>query len=621
MPPINLKYASYLTTADGKVIYYYGVERRVELTSLSKVSKHVIDALIATEDREFYEHDGVSVRGLGRAIFSTMTGNTQGGSTLTMQLARNLFLSHERTISRKLSEIDYARKLETKYSKKELLLLYLNTVYFGHKCYGIWTAAQEYFNKPPDKLTIQESAMLIGMLKAPTHYDPVKYPEKVIKRRNEVMYNLVETGKLSDKEYKKLRKTELGLKMREPIALHFAEYIRRRSEDLLRSLRKNLSHDQLAITTTLDFQAQTAAEAALTQQYKVLPQNMKDVQVGLVSVEPATGYIRAMIGGNPDSDMMGWNHATQNRRQVGSAFKPFLYASLLERGYTLGTPLMDAPVVVDSGTAWEWRPMNDENTFTGGPVPMKFAIQESLNLAAANAVTTLTNPDELAAFARRMGIRSPLPLVPSLALGTGELSPLEMASALAVFPAYGWYAEPVGILKIAEQKGKTLYTYTPKPEQVTDSATCYLLTDALQTVVNAGTASVIRRFYKGPAAGKTGTTQGSADAWFAGYTPSLTTVVWYGFGDQRKKLTGKYQYGGTVAAPMWGRMMGELAKKRPLMNKQQWLRPETVLDMPVCLDNGWVHQPGCIQTAIYPVKVPRLPIEFFDLLTFPSLKP
>ena len=201
LPPIKLDYASYAVSSGGKLIGYYGEKNRVEVKSLDDISVYVIHSLIATEDRDFYEHHGVSLKGLGRAILKTLTGSTQGGSTITMQLARNLFLTNKRTISRKLTEIDLAEKLEKKFTKKQILLLYLNTVYFGHSAYGIWAAAEEYFSKTPDKLTIDESAALVGMLQSPNGYDPDKNPNKMLNRRNEVLHNLVEVGKTFTKRF------------------------------------------------------------------------------------------------------------------------------------------------------------------------------------------------------------------------------------------------------------------------------------------------------------------------------------------------------------------------------------------------------------------------------------
>ncbi|MBN1446965.1 MAG: PBP1A family penicillin-binding protein [Bacteroidetes bacterium] len=607
LPPIELKYASYALTDDGKVLDYYGAERRVELRSTGAVSPWVIRCLLATEDRDFYNHDGVSLKGLGRAVLETITGNTQGGSTLTMQLARNLFLSHERSISRKLREIDLARELEKKFGKDEILLLYLNTVYFGGGSYGIWAAAREYFDKDPAELSVTESATLVGLLKSPEGYNPLKHPEKARSRRNEVLHNLVEVGRISSAEYQKYRSQPLGLSPRDRIGSHFAEWVRREAGELLADKGVSLQQDQLRIYTTLDSRMQKAAEAAVDAQWKELPANMRDVQVGAVLTDVHTGAVRALIGGNPESSGRGLNHAVQIRRQPGSSFKPFLYASLLEQGYTLATPIMDSPIVVDSGLAWEWRPMNDSDSSSGTRVPMRYGIQRSLNLVAAHAMVELTDPVWVAAFAHRVGIESELREYPSLALGTSELSPLEMAEGYGTFASMGHRARPYFITRIENRNGRVLYRARPDTATALDSATAFLITDALQAVVDSGTATAVRRYYAGPAAGKTGTTQNSTDAWFAGYTPAHAMAVWVGYDDAARKLKGAYRYGGTVAAPIWGRTMAQIATVT--FPDSSFTQPSTIEYLPLCRETGLLATDECPDTALYPVNTLLMPAE------------
>ena len=518
LPPIKLDFSSYVLSSDNKLIGYIGEKHRVDIKSTSNISGYVIKCLVATEDRDFYEHDGVSIKGLARGLWNTITGNTQGGSTITMQLARNLFLSQEKTVSRKLSEIELAQKLEEKFTKDQILQLYLNTVYFGHGKYGIWAAAQEYFSKSPDLLSITESATLIGLLQSPNGYDPNKAPDKLLKRRNEVLYNLVEVGKLSNTEFQRLKKTDLGLKLYENVGRHFLEHVRKEAVNIVQKMGLTLSKDELRITTTLNYEMQKAANDAVAAQWKELPLSMQDLQIGLVSVEPGTGMIRTMIGGNATSESRGLNRTTQIHRQPGSSFKPFLYGYLLSIGYTLGTPLLDSPLVVDAGKAWEWKPSNVDNSYSGKMIPMIEAIENSVNLAAAHAITELTSADSIVSFSHSLGIKSNIPAYPSIALGTGEVSPLEMAASMSVFASDGWYAEPYAIVKIEDKNGRVIYSNQNEKRIVLDSATTYLLTSALETVVNDGTAKSVRKFYNGSAAGKTGTTQNYADAWFVGYT-------------------------------------------------------------------------------------------------------
>jgi len=607
LPPIKLNYASYALSEDGHVIGYYGEQNRVEVKSTGNISKWVLYSLVATEDREFYTHDGVSYKGLGRAILKTLTGSTQGGSTLTMQLARNLFLSQEKTISRKWTEINLAKELEAKYSKDQLLLLYLNTVYFGHRAYGIWAAAQEYYGKTPDKLSITESAAIVGLLQSPSGYDPQKNPSKMLSRRNEVLYNLVEVGKLSDSEFKKLKKTPLNLKLRPHVGGHFLEHVRKEAVSLLNKKGIYLNRDQIIITTTLDLQMQEAAEDAVKAQWNSFPESMKQAEIGLAAIESGTGKIRAIVGGNPDSEVRGLNRAVQIKRQPGSAFKPFLYGELIEEGYSLGTPLQDVPISIkDPYTDKAWSPENSTETFSNTAMPMIIAVQHSVNAAAAFAITELTRPDSVVEFAHRLGIVSELLPYPSLSLGTSDVSPLEMASAISVFPSEGTYTKPYSIIKIEDRNKNVLYNSHPESITVLDSATAYIVTRALQTVVDSGTASSIRRLYKGTAAGKTGTTQNSTDAWFVGYNPELCTAIWIGYDNPKRKLGDGFQYGGSACAPIWARMMEKISRNKAGFYHQKFTQPEGIVEIPICVETGMPANETCPETRVYPVGFLKL---------------
>ena len=608
LPPINLHYASYAVSSDGHVIGYFGDKYRVDARSTGYISKYVIWSLIATEDRDFYNHDGVSIKGIIRGIFKTLTGRVEGGSTITMQLARNLFLSNERTISRKIKEIELARKLEQKYTKDEILLMYLNTVYFGRGAYGIWAASEEYFNKTPDKLSVTESAALVGLVQSPSGYDPVKHPGKMLARRNIVLHNLVDVGKISEPDFNRLKNTPLGLEMNGDIGKYFLEYVRREAVDILGKKGIYLDKNELKITTTLNYDMEKSAEDAVESQWKQFPNSMKEAQIGLVSVEPGTGMIRAMIGGNPDTNPLGLNRAVQIHRQPGSSFKAFLYGSLLEKGYTLAEPLLNVPIVVDSGTAYQWNPQNDDNDYTASPLPMETAIQHSINRSAAYAITRLTTPDSVVAFAHRLGIQSELLPYPSIALGTSDVTPLEMASAYAVFADEGKYADPFAITKIEDKNGNVLYSRTVVDSTVLDSATAYLTTTALKEVVNGGTASTVRRFYRGIAAGKTGTTQDYTDAWFAGYNPELSTAIWIGFDNPKHKLSGGYQYGGTACAPIWGKMMNGISKDIKGFASLDFKKPGSINFMDLCEDTGEPVDGRCLHAKVYPVNIDKLSI-------------
>lgn len=607
LPPIKLNYSSYAVDEQGRVIGYFGEKNRVEIPNTGSISKWIIYSLIATEDRDFYNHDGVSYKGLGRAILKTLTGSTQGGSTLTMQLARNLFLTQQKTISRKLEEIDLAKGLEAKFSKDEILRMYLNTVYFGHSSWGIWAASQKYFQKTPDKLSIAEAATLVGLLQSPGAYDPEKHPDKTLSRRNEVLYNLVEVGKLSQKEFRKIKKQKLGIKLLDNYGRHFLELVRKEAAAILNPEGIYLNKDQLKITTTLNLDYQKAAEDAVETQWNNFSSSMKQAQVGLVSVEVGTGEIKAMVGGNPESEARGLNRAVQIHRQPGSSFKPFLYGSLLEQGFTLATPTYDTPIsVVDSFTNQVWSPQNSSEVFTNDTIPMISAIQYSVNAAAAHSIIELTKPDSVVAFAHKLKIESEIPAYPSIALGTGEVTPLEMAASFAVFASQGKYAKPFSIVKIEDRKGRILYSKDVDTTVVLDSATCYLITKAMETVVDSGTATSVKRYYKGTAAGKTGTTQDYTDAWFVGYNPKLSTAVWTGYDNAKKKLSGGFQYGGSAAAPIWARMMSEISRRVPGFYGAQFFKPASIQEIELCVDSGEPATINCPHKKVYPVDFLKL---------------
>ena len=615
LPPINIQYSSYAVSEDGIVFGSYGDKERVDVRSTGYVSQYFLSSLLATEDRDFYNHNGVSVKGIIRGIFKTITGHVEGGSTLTMQLARNLFLSNERTITRKIKEIDLAKQLEQKYSKDQILLLYLNTVYFGEGAYGIWAASQEYFGKTPDKLSITESAALAGLVQSPSGYDPIKHPGKMLSRRNQVLHNLVEVGKISEQEYDRLKETPLTLNLHKGVGKYYLEQVRKEAVEILKPRGLYLDRNELKITTAMDFTVQKAADDAVVEQWKQFSNAMKAAQVGLISVEPGNGRILAMIGGNPDTNPLGLNRAIQIKRQPGSSFKAFLYGSLLQRGYTLSEPLMDKPIVVDSGTASEWRPQNDDNSYTNAAMPMENAIKHSINLAAAYSISHLTAPDSVIAFAHQVGIESVLPSVPSIVLGTGDVSPEEMASSYAVFADDGLHAKPYSILKIEDKNGTILYRNPGiDTSTVLDSATAYLVTSALKTVVDGGNAYQVRRYYRGVAAGKTGTTQNFTDAWFVGVTPKISTAIWIGYDDARRKLGGGYQYGGTACAPIWGRMMADITRTKRWFGSTNFYRPSNINDVEMCEDTGEPVKNvltgqinNCSSRKTYPVNIDKLP--------------
>lgn len=608
----NIEYCSYALTQDGKVVGYYGEKARVEIKNINQISKHVINALLSTEDKNFYTHDGVSLKGLGRAVAKTMVGDVQGGSTITMQLARNLFLTFDKTLSRKLTEIKIAKEIEAKYTKNEILLMYLNAVYFGNSVYGLWAASQEYFSKTPDKLEIHESALLIGILNAPVAYDPIKHADKALARRNIVLGNMLKEKHITQAEFNKAKSLPLSLQAREKMSGFFQEYVRLEANKILKRYGKNLSDGNFIVETTLDSRAQRAAGKAVKEHWKTYPVKMQEAQLGLVSVDVKTGAIKALLGGNPQARHTGLNRAVQIKRQPGSSFKPFLYSYLLREGYNLATPLKNIPIVTDSGTADEWRPRNDDSKENALQFPMLKAIQHSVNLSAVYAVLNLTNPDSIANYAHTLGIKSDLLPVPSLVLGTSDVSPLEMANAYSVFASGGYLSEPWAIVRIKDFSGRVYYTGGPsEPVQVLDAETCYLTSYALQNVVRHGTGYTVRWHYQGPVAGKTGTTQNSVDAWFVGYNTTVSTAIWVGFDSPRQRLNASFGYGGTACAPIFGKMYAEMSRLGYPGMRNGFTPTENIQEAEFCTETGMLATENCPNK----IKIPFNSLHMSDFCT------
>ena len=576
------------------------------VNNLGEVSRHVVHALIATEDRDFYQHDGVSIKGLSRAMIQTLTGKPQGGSTLTMQLARNLYLTHAKTVSRKMNEISIALELEKQHSKDEILVLYLNTMFFGRGSYGIWAASREYFQKTPDQLSVLESALLVGLLNAPSALNPVTNPEGAKTRRAEVLHNLVETGRLSASDFEKLKNKPLGLNLRPRVGGAFLEHVRREASAILAEHGKNLDDGIFEVDTTLDTRAQAAAESAVQRQWAELPLPMRSAQAGLVALDVNSGAIRAMVAGNPKAPPGGLNHVTQIQRQPGSAFKAFLYGELLDHGCTLAERLENMPVVTQPGTEFEWRPGNDDGSVSV-PVSMRVAIKQSYNLAAAYAVSELTDPPAVADFAHRCGITSPLHPWYSIALGTSDVSPLEMAAAYCAFPSGGLSVRPFAITRIEERHGAEIPAGGAARKRVLSAETAYLVNFALQGVVNGGTAGRIRKVYRGFGAGKTGTTQGLTDAWFVGYDTRLATAIWIGFDNPTLRLIRKFGHGGEVCAPIWALFMDKLRGTGLTAPNVPFRMPATLDEVEVCAESGGAATEFCPATETIPMFSDQAP--------------
>ncbi|MEW9104323.1 transglycosylase domain-containing protein [Paenibacillus sp.] len=497
---------------------------------LSDIAPDVIHATIATEDRQFYHHVGIDFKGIARAMLVNIESMSkkQGASTLTQQLARNLYLNHERTWARKVKEAQYALQLEMKYSKDDILEQYLNQVYYGHGAYGIEAAAQLYFGKKARDLTLAESAILAGIPRGPSYYSPYFNMKNAKDRQKVVLQGMVETGYITQKQAQNAYNETVAIRPKEErsellVAPYFRDYVRQEL-DLLGIPDQQVEAGGLRVYTTLDKRAQAAAEQAIS---KFIPVE-GDLQAALVSIDPRNGYMKAMVGGK-NYRMNQYNRVFANTRQPGSSFKPFVYLAALEkRAITAVTHFVSQPstFTYDNGRQ-QYKPSNYGGKYYGN-IDLRHAMAVSDNIYAVSTMMKI-GPEEVISLARRLGIDSSMKPLPSLALGTFPVSPIEMASAYGVFSNEGKRALPRSVLKVIDSSGNVLYEAPPvQAEQVVKPADAYVLTSLMESVFESGgTGSRVAPSMKRPVAGKTGTTD--TDAWIVGYTPELSTAVWVGY--------------------------------------------------------------------------------------------
>lgn len=599
LPPPELPEATELYDVNGQLISRLFQENRVEV-ALSAIPRELRDALIAAEDERFYRHRGVDLRGVARAAVRNIMARkkVEGGSTITQQLARNLYLSHERTWTRKIREAILALKLEASYSKDEILSMYLNTIYLGQGAYGVEVASQTYFGKHVQDLSLAEAALLAGLPRGPELYNPFTNPDLAVDRRNTVLQRMVEAGYLSQQAADAAAAEPLELAPPRPVggeAAYFVAHVQEQIAQHHPAIAEDLKAGGYRIHTTLDLQVQRAAHRALVDG---LPQARADAegvlqpQGAIVAMDPRTGAIRAMVGGR-DYTNSPYNRATNALRQPGSAFKPFLYATLLSTQYfTAASTQMCEYVEFPGGRGREpWRPtdFDPRNPYHNHPMGMRDAIRVSDNVIAARWMDVI-KPDRVIDTAHRLGIQSALTKDLTLALGTSEVTVLEMTRAFAAFANGGYRVEPISILRITDARGTVLVENQPRAAKVLDERVAYILTDLLQEVIRpGGTAGQVGRMVNRPAAGKTGTTENSQDVWFVGYTPDLVAAVWAGNDDPNRPLPGRLT-ASQLAAPIWGDLMARALSGRPAT---AFVRPPGITEAEVCTDSGLLATPFC----------------------------
>ncbi len=611
---------------DGELIHELFKFNRVYVP-IEKIPDHTISVLLSTEDRRFYSHWGIDIRRIPKVIFVNLTSLRfqQGFSTITMQLARNLYFGFHKSINRKLREIITAIQIERTYSKQEILEMYFNVSYFGEGVYGIQAAAKKYFDKDASDLTIEESATLVPILKSPVYYSPYKYPQRAMNRRNLVLRNMMQVGELSRAEYDSLK--QLPIKVKEfqtqsKIAPYFTEYVRQQLQVIGDSLKVNVYEAGLNVYTTLNTKVQMAVDSAILLnlpelqnrvQQKLLPLkkklNMADslfaekskVQIAFVVLNHHNGHILAMVGGRDFAESK-FNRAVQARRQPGSAFKPFLYTAAIDNGYTTIDKFLNQPVVVNNPDGSRWDPENYDRTF-GGLTTIREAVKNSINLVAVRLILEIT-PAAVVDYAHKMGITTPLRPFPTLALGSSEVIPLELTSAFGIYANQGVRVEPIAISRIEDRYGNVIYQSTPRRSEILSKATAYIMTNLMETVVNEGTGARLRWKYKftKPAAGKTGTTNDFTDAWFLGFTPALTAGVWVGLDDPKISL-GKGESGMIAALPFWADFITRVYKYLNIP-EETFLQPADVIQLQVCEESGQLAGNFCpkVLNEIFNVK-------------------
>lgn len=657
MPPFSIlenpksDLATQILDRNGKILgSLFEEENRIYLKSTDAINDTFVKALIATEDIRFYNHAGIDFWGTVNVFVSFLTLDPRGGSSITQQLARNLYsevVGNERsssfkTVFRKFKEAIVAIYLERNYTKEEILKYYLNTVPFGSNTYGVQAASKFYFQKEFSTLKAHEAALIVALLKGPSFYNPFKYPERAINRRNTVIEQMEKYGLLSEKEAQEIKKRPLDVKGKganleyhsEGLAPYFREFLRLYIKKWAQKNGYDIYRDGLRIYTTLDAKMQDYAEQAMREHLQdlqkkfdnelnslekkpweedssILPRAMrhsaryqalkkdglsdteilkdfktpipmkifvwdvtknyekdtvlspwdsliyyaKFLQPGIVAIEPYTGRILSWVGGI-NHKFFKYDHVEKGKRQIGSTFKPFVYATAFDNGFHPCDKELNQPPAIPSGDGKVWRPENSDKS-TGGEVTLRYALANSLNTVSARIIHKV-GPPTVVEYASKMGIQSPIEPVYSIALGTMDLNVLELTSGYGTILNLGKWMEPYFIERIEDKNGNVLFQHTPNSREALNPTTAYLMIDMLKTVIAKGTGSALRWIAQLPwaleIAGKTGTTQNHSDGWFVGFTPHFVAGVWVGCDDRNvhfQKIT--MGQGATMAMPIWGK--------------------------------------------------------------------
>ena len=554
-------------SSDGVILSELFMEKRRPV-SLDDIPHFLKAALVATEDRNFYRHSGIDLKGILRAVIRDIQARqfVEGASTITQQLAKTLFLTSSKTLPRKIKEAILAFQIERRYTKDEILALYLNQIYLGSGAYGVEAAAGIFFNKPVKQLDLPECALIAAMPKAPSRFSPLVNLELAERRRNIVLKQMFTTGIIQEKDYQNALKTPVRVSGSKNVASKSPYFV----EHAKKNLEKNLGPSQLYkgglnIYSTLSYKMQSAAEDAVQKGLADLESRMKRqnvpvaaLQAALIALQVDSGAILAMVGGK-DYYESSYNRATMAKRQPGSAFKPIIYALAVENGFSQNQMVLDAPVAFKNTSSQDaWQPQNFSRTYSG-EITFREALAKSKNIPAVRLIQML-GPSAVVEFAHTMGISSVLPPELSLALGTAEVSLLDLTCTYSVFPNRGRAIKPFSIMAVDDSRGRTIWHPKPEKKVVMSEAGAAIVTDMLMAVVQEGTGRKAQILQK-PVAGKTGTTDDFRDAFFIGFSPGITVGVWVG--QDGSETLGKGETGARAALPIWTAFMSAVLADRP----------------------------------------------------------
>ncbi len=582
---------------NGKLITQLAIENRT-LIEITQVPKDLVNAIVALEDQNFWTHWGIDVEGIIRALIVNIQSGrvVQGASTITQQLAKNLFLTRERSLERKAKEALLALQIEKRYTKEEILTMYLNQIYFGNGAYGVEAASRTYFGKHVQELNLSECALLAAIPRSPNQYNPINDPAKAKQRRDVALKSMLDMRFIQDIEYQAaLNATIQVFEADAAVASFFVEEVRKHLEQVYGT--NAVYKGGLSVYTTLDLEMQDAAQRAAERgaqaaDAKAIPYlehefSLKEkptLQIAFLAMDPKSGAVRAMIGGR-DFKKSQFNRSTQALRQPGSAFKPFIYAAAIDNGFTPSDTILDAPQVYRDQKGNAWKPENFDHEFKG-PTTLHNALADSRNIVTVKLLEKIGTYNAVN-YAHKMGIRSRMNRDLTLALGTSEVTLQELVTGFATLANQGVRVDPWFIQSVRDSDGKLLEEASPQAQEVMPAATAYVVVNMMKDVLNGGTGNIVRQMgFMRPAAGKTGTTSDFSDAWFVGFTPDLVAGCWFGY-DQRRRI-GKLLTGGAIAAPVWTEFMLRVTARMP---NRDFPVPQGVSFVKVCAETG-KPQPG-----------------------------